>query len=514
MRINFLRASESPYQELALFSIILIALLILFIFLVTVQPVLSNASTNVQRSEPSVDSEVSNHTLNNNDNALCRKLSINNTKVSASGNELGNPPSNTIDNNFTTRWSNPGNGSWIEFDLGSTKSICTVDIAWYKGDQRKNNFVISMSNDGTNFEDIFPAKSSGTTLSFEKAHLINASARYVRVTVNGNTENSWASITELEITGKNQISKAGLGDNALIDEKESNNNNHTSKSIRISDNKLDAFRIEEIYPTKSNGTEWYSKWDNRKLRVLQFGERDPYDPQFILRGEADGMVKIDGNGTATVLGSAPRLFVYDDAKQKKFENLEITFYGKRISEITNPTWQGLIAGGRSEHIDNFPCNGRTYYGRMTYDGRMTFEKELFHGVGDDAFYPVEPDPAPQPWNTPDNILPKNKWIGFKFIIRSIENGTAVNLELFRDMGDSGTSGSNRTIKGGDWHKVLEYTDDGNWSVVKPQSALPPQCRATPANKILFDPGFVFIRSDEVQQVQYKKFSIREIDPAK
>ena len=72
------------------------------------------------------------------------------TSASLLGND-GNIPSNVLDNNLSTRWSNLGQGSWIQLDLGSKKSICSVDIAWYRGDIRQNNFVISVSDDGTTF---------------------------------------------------------------------------------------------------------------------------------------------------------------------------------------------------------------------------------------------------------------------------------------------------------------------------------------------------------------------------
>jgi len=68
--------------------------------------------------------------------ATCEKLPL--TAVTASGND-GNIPSNILDNNLNTRWSNLGQGSWIQLDLGSKKSICSVDIAWYRGDIRQNN---------------------------------------------------------------------------------------------------------------------------------------------------------------------------------------------------------------------------------------------------------------------------------------------------------------------------------------------------------------------------------------
>jgi hypothetical protein len=133
----------------------------------------------------------------------CQKLPIGN--VVASGSETGNPPSNAIDNNLNTRWSNLGVGSWIQADLergAQMTTICSIDIAWYNGNQRQNNFVISVSNDGSTFTDVFTGKSTGTTLSPERYNLpANTVGRFVRITVNGNTENNWASITEIAVNG-------------------------------------------------------------------------------------------------------------------------------------------------------------------------------------------------------------------------------------------------------------------------------------------------------------------------
>jgi hypothetical protein len=261
-------------------------------------------------------------------------------------------------------------------------------------------------------------------------------------------------------------------------------------------NGLDRFGIKELYASKMKGTEWFSNWDNGKKRTLFSEETDPYDNEFKLRG--DGKVVIDGNGLALLSGSAPRMFVYDKSKLNKYDNVEITFYGKRVAETDNLSWNGLISGGRSKHLDNYVCNGQTYYGRMTYDGRITFEKELFHGHGIDAFYSLNSDATRQPWNGTSGTMPKNVWIGFKFVIRTVDNGTHADLELYRDM----TDGKN----GGTWDKVLEYKDDGAWSVTAEKGL----CNNIPNNLILLEPGFVFIRNDEVQQAQYKKFSIREI----
>jgi hypothetical protein len=82
-------------------------------------------------------------------------------------------------------------------------TICSVDIAWYNGNQRQNNFVVSVSNDGSTFTNVpFTGKSTGATLSSERYNLpANTVGRFVRITVNGNTQNNWASITEIAVNG-------------------------------------------------------------------------------------------------------------------------------------------------------------------------------------------------------------------------------------------------------------------------------------------------------------------------
>ncbi|TLY06534.1 MAG: DUF5011 domain-containing protein, partial [Thaumarchaeota archaeon] len=118
--------------------------------------------------------------------------------VTAIGNDT-NIPANAIDGNLATRWSNLGVGSWIKLDLGSQQTVCSTDIAWYLGNQRSSNFVISTSTDGNTFANVYTGTSSGTTASFENYNFADVTARYVMITVNGNTGNNWASISEINI---------------------------------------------------------------------------------------------------------------------------------------------------------------------------------------------------------------------------------------------------------------------------------------------------------------------------
>lgn len=145
----------------------------------------------------------------------CTNLAING--LVASGDD-GNVPSNTIDDNLGTRWSDYGIGSWIRGDLGeqnatSTTTICYVDIAWYDGNQRTNNFEISVSNDTNTYTTVYTGNSSGTTTSPERYDFADIKARYMKITINGNnSQNEWASITEIEINGQGDSSSPVVPD--------------------------------------------------------------------------------------------------------------------------------------------------------------------------------------------------------------------------------------------------------------------------------------------------------------
>jgi len=121
------------------------------------------------------------------------------TGWSASGND-GNVPQNAGDNNLATRWSSLGVGQLITADLGGPKLLCAVSVAWYNGNTRTNHFAISGSADGTTFTPIASGTSSGTTAAAETYGVTAMTARYVRVTVNGNSVNDWASISELAVS--------------------------------------------------------------------------------------------------------------------------------------------------------------------------------------------------------------------------------------------------------------------------------------------------------------------------
>jgi hypothetical protein len=120
------------------------------------------------------------------------------SSVTSNGYQPTFPPANAIDNNPNTIWwstiiVNP----FINLDLGTSKSVCGVDIAWADGKSHPYKFDVSVSTDGTSFTKVLSATSTGTTTSPEKYNFPPTQARYVKITVTESTAGSQRSIAEI-----------------------------------------------------------------------------------------------------------------------------------------------------------------------------------------------------------------------------------------------------------------------------------------------------------------------------
>src|SRR5688500_16545453 len=85
-------------------------------------------------------------------NESCKKISIPN--ISANLQRTGNEATKAIDSNLLSKWAYEGEGAYIQADLGNSAVLCSIDIAWFRGDTRSYNFVISVSDDGETFRNI------------------------------------------------------------------------------------------------------------------------------------------------------------------------------------------------------------------------------------------------------------------------------------------------------------------------------------------------------------------------
>lgn len=237
-------------------------------------------------------------------------------------------------------------------------------------------------------------------------------------------------------------------------------------------------------------TSWTNHWDNGHNRTLQPFDTDPFEKPANVEFSGVGSAYINGKGIMSLSGDAPRYRVLE-----KFDNVNITMYARRISEANNVDFAGFVIGARSRHYTDAICGANTYYAQITYDGRISFEKELFHNKGDDAFYPDVANNDAQIFAFKGGA-PRDQWIGLRFIVRNVDNNTATLLQLYLDKLDDGT-----------WQKVLEYKDTGNWSVKRDHA----KCEGFyPANKVITEPGFVFIRNDGLGRADYKDFTIKEV----
>ena len=166
----------------------------------------------------------------------CTQLTA--TSVLASGND-GNVQTNTMDDRLDTRWSNLGKGSWIDYDLGTTKTVGGITIAWHSGNTRANTFVVSVSPDGYTYTPVFSGQSTGTSTAAETYTFAATSARRVRITVNGNTLNDWASISEARACAGTAATPPPTGASVVwVGDFESGNHSQWTRTQMVSGDRL------------------------------------------------------------------------------------------------------------------------------------------------------------------------------------------------------------------------------------------------------------------------------------
>ena len=383
--------------------------------------------------------------------------------VTASGND-GNVPSNVLDNNLNTRWSSNGIGQWIRADLGSVKNICSVDIAWYNGNTRQYHFVIATSTDGTTFTNKFSGDSSGTTVNSQKYTIPATDARYVRITVNGNTANNWASMTELDVFGSGGSSSA-----------------------------VDKFGIKKLYPTKSNGEEWYINMNNPT-------SDSRFNPQNTITKNPDGSWKMKATQVRMTVYTST-LYDGDDIDTLDHSEIATNGYMLRPNDWRNFEMTQYVKVNTSPSDDNFSPNGRG--GRHTGDGPpVGCEGSSMKG---DVFFSGKVRFAKEQWHvsyvftslkSPTSSI-EDKWVGIKFIVYNfVENSkVVVKTELWLDTNNSGN-----------FVKVDERVDRGGWGTEGTE------CGGAPDQIISWGGPITTFRWDTATDVDFKNLSVREITP--
>jgi hypothetical protein len=127
------------------------------------------------------------------------------SSVVASGYQPPNIPQNTRDNDLATRWSQEGDGQWIQYDLGASTAIDRVDIAWYQTSTGwESAFDIGVSPDAVTWTRVFSGRSMAGNVQPESYGFPTVTGRYVRILGHGQwhgttPSSSWNSITEVNV---------------------------------------------------------------------------------------------------------------------------------------------------------------------------------------------------------------------------------------------------------------------------------------------------------------------------
>jgi uncharacterized protein YjdB len=114
-------------------------------------------------------------------------------------------PENTLDGSLhiESRWS-ALSGNWIQYDLGETRSISGLALAFMRGNERKTYFNVLASHDGLAWTHVLYGTSTGQTLDYEYYELPNLSARYIRIVGYGNDQNKFTSLTEAAVIAETE----------------------------------------------------------------------------------------------------------------------------------------------------------------------------------------------------------------------------------------------------------------------------------------------------------------------
>jgi hypothetical protein len=263
----------------------------------------------------------------------------------------------------------------------------------------------------------------------------------------------------------------------------------------------DTFGIKRLYASDASGQFWDSRSWYESSRVLSSPQVDPMDPYFHVRG-SNNLLVVRGDGIAESSGLQTRYYIADPKGHKEWKNFEFTMYSMRVDETSPPSYAGFAVQGRTGpghtdwagvNADGHPiqCDGSAYTAAIRYDGGADFKKEIK--------WPNYTKENPETVLYA-NGLPKNQWIGMKYIVYNINSDQDVKMELWIDE----TDGKN----GGHWVKVIEYVDKGGWAIPSAEEAS--SCKYSTDEKLLEGGPALIVRNDGVHKQLYKNVSIREI----
>jgi hypothetical protein len=265
---------------------------------------------------------------------------------------------------------------------------------------------------------------------------------------------------------------------------------------------IDQFGIKKIYPTITNGYEWFMDMTGATPNTNTARFRMDSTPGTISKN-VDGSFKYSGsdapdmfiyqrngyNATLTASNATDHSLVHSRGYMQDvtdWRNVEATAY---VRLNNNPTpgsgsFQWLTRGGR--HLTPVPnCEGSALRGYVFDNGETGCSKEQWHVAQVNANRGVGMG----------DIL--GKWIGIKFVVvtKTLSGTLVTNQQIWLDPLNTNT-----------WTKYDERTDAGGWGT---QGGT---CNGAPDQLIAWGGPIVQFDWLGFNDVDFKNFSCREIDP--
>lgn len=238
----------------------------------------------------------------------------------------------------------------------------------------------------------------------------------------------------------------------------------------------DKFGIKMLFPSVSGGRQFYPPSPPPTTSAVSATKRIGTT---LMVAHGQGSVT-PGEQYYKLAGSAPRMYMYEPQRAPIWKNVECTCYYNLVSGSTT-SYAGFVMGGRSRH----EAGGSTalaYYLKHHYTSKKFYlMKEQEHGGSGNRGYTDNAS------SSPTSPINRNTWYGAKLVVQTSKDGRSVRLQGYKD----DTGGAN----GGDWKKLTEKIDSGNWN------SFPP----------FFDGTSCMYRTDGVTDFRYKWFSVRTIE---
>lgn len=257
----------------------------------------------------------------------------------------------------------------------------------------------------------------------------------------------------------------------------------------------DQWGIKKIYPTVTNGYEWYMNMtganpntDTTKFSMSAAVTKNA-DGSFKCTTAGPDMLVFQRNGydsatTANAAGNhatlASRGYMQNATD---WRNVECTIYVKLNATPTGGNFQWFTRGGR--HLTPEPnCEGSSLRGELRNSGETICAKEQWHSL-------IAPGNVGVGTT---NIL--NRWIGFKYMVttKTVSGTVVTNQQIWLDPQNNNT-----------WTKFDERTDAGGWGN---QGAV---CQGAADQLISWGGPIVEFDWLSFTDVDFKNMSVREID---